>query len=144
MKALMSALRSEAVMFDDTQPVSRITAAGVDEVYEDSPFFPADAEDWMTLDDVTEDQARSRLEEEVAAERVLTLFLPLFDSSLSRLCRVAIAGELEDALTCRPHSICKARTASTQLHFQSRQDWRKRSRLQERLRPGCLVHFSAF
>ncbi len=109
MKALFSALRGEAVIFDDTHPVSRITASGVEEVYEDSPFFPADAEDWTLLDDATEDQARNRLEEEEQAERVFTLFLPLFDSSLSRLCRVAIAGELEDGLTSKPDSIRKAR-----------------------------------
>jgi tetratricopeptide (TPR) repeat protein len=109
MKALLSALRSEAVMFDDTHIVSRITAAGVEEIQEESPFFPSDAEDWMLLHDVTDDQARSRLEEEAVAERVLTLFLPLFDSSLSRSCRVAIAGELEDALVSKPDSIRKAR-----------------------------------
>ena len=109
MKALISALRGEAVMFDDTRFVSRITAAGVEEVDEDSPFMSADVEDWVLLDDVTDDQVRGRLEEEAAAERLLALFLPLFDGSLSRSCRVAIAGELEDAMASKPDSIRKAR-----------------------------------
>ncbi|MFC5456829.1 tetratricopeptide repeat protein [Prosthecobacter fluviatilis] len=118
----MSALRGEAVRIEDTGPVSLITLAGDSSVDLDRAAMLADADDLVCIEESSAQEIQNRLATDMAAERVFTLFLPLFDASLTRSCRMSIAEEIEEALEIRQDSIqvAKNRFYSSPFPFSQR------------------------
>jgi tetratricopeptide (TPR) repeat protein len=103
-KVLHSALKGETIVLNRALDSSDALVGSV-VPSEEAYFNLQNGEAWTEIDAESAEALQNDLKTKEKQERVFTLFLPLFDSSLTQGCRTAIAGEIEDTLASDNHAI---------------------------------------